>query len=102
MSQSDNAFVEELAKRLNTFLEQSPDRANAVLATPMPYAGYAGVAHFLGELSLPKGIGAEVSPEEIQSALFLFPVIEDNKIKRFDVVTGEFLQKQSEESKQIH
>jgi hypothetical protein len=42
-----------------------------------------------------------VSSEEIQSALFLFPVIEDNKIKRFDVVTGEFLQKQSE-SQQVH
>jgi len=85
---TDADFVMELARRLNTFLEQAPERANGVLATPMPHAGYAGVAHFLGELALPKGASKDVNMADLQETLFLFPIIEDHHIIHFEVVTG--------------
>jgi hypothetical protein len=85
---TDAEFVTELARRLNTFLEQSPERANLVLATPMPHAGYAGVAHFLGELGMPHGVEAATSKEDIKDALFLYPNVVNRKITDFSVVTG--------------
>jgi hypothetical protein len=85
---TDADFVKELARRLNTFLEQAPERANGVLATPMPHAGYAGVAHFLGELGMPKGVTDQTNMGDLQETLFLFPIIEDHRIVHFEVVTG--------------
>jgi hypothetical protein len=85
---TDAEFVTELAQRLNTFLEQDNTRANLVLATPMPHAGYAGVAHFLGELGMPVGVDQAASQDDIKEALFLFPNITNRMITDFSVVTG--------------
>ena len=90
---NDAEFVKELAKRLNTMIEQNADRSNAVLTTALNHAGYASIAHFLGELALP----ARSSVEDLKGSLFLFPVIEEGYIKRFDLVTGAFLQSEAEQ-----
>jgi len=87
-SMTDAEFVTELARRLNTFLEQDSERANGVLATPMPHVGYAGVAHFLGELALPKGASKDVNMKDLQETLFMFPIIAEERIVQFEVVTG--------------
>ena len=95
---TDADFVKELARRLNTFLEQAPERANAVLATPIPHAGYAGVAHFLGELAMPSGITDKVKMGDLQEALFLYPTIDDShRIVKFEVMLGSDLAKRAEE-----
>lgn len=87
---AESEFVRELAERLNSFLKQDPERANAVLATPIPHAKYTGVAHFLGVLALPPHATDETyTPSADQ--LFLYPIIENQRIQRFEVVSGEFL-----------
>jgi hypothetical protein len=82
----DNEFVVELARRINTFFEQDEDRTRAVLSTPIPAAGYASVAHFLGELCMPKGI-KDLNPSEMGSKNLLVPKVKDGKLLGVEVVT---------------
>jgi len=98
---TDAEFVTELARRLNTFLEQNPERANMVLATPLTLAGYAGVAHFLGELGMPKGVNA-TTPADIAEAMFLYPNVKNGAITSFEVVSGADLAKKAETGGLVH
>ena len=95
---TDAEFVTELARRLNTFLEQNPDRANVALSTPLAHAGYAGVAHFLGELAMPSGLTNSSKMGELGDALFLYPDIQNNRIARFEVVPGSELAERAEKA----
>ena len=99
---TDAEFVTELARRLNTFLEQNPERANMVLATPLPHAGYAGVAHFLGELGMPKGVDAITSEEQIAELLFLYPNVENKMITNFAVMSGADMAKKAKAGGIVH
>lgn len=89
---TDAEFVEELAERLNLFLQADPGRANAALLTPMSHAGYASVGHLLGQFCLPRGINPSADPATVENVKFLVPVIEDRRIVKFEAVTGQELQ----------
>ena len=86
----ESKFVAELARRLNLYLERHQQRASLTLTTPLAHSGYANVAHFLGELSMPSDL-SKLSEED---AIFLVPNLEDNALLGFRVLSAKDLQKQ--------
>jgi SNF2 family DNA or RNA helicase len=90
---TDAEFADELATRLNLFLEADALRAGATLTSSLAHVGYANVGHFLGQLCLPRGVDISTDPEELKNVKFLMPVLDEkNGIKAFQTVTGEELQ----------
>jgi hypothetical protein len=89
---TDGEFLEELVIRLNLIIEADKDRASAVFGTPLVHARYASVGHFLGQLAMPRTITKEASAEEVRNVKFIVPVVEDQRITRFETVTGVELQ----------
>lgn len=89
---TDAEFAEELVARLNLVLEADHPRATAVFATSLHKAGYASVAHFIGQLAMPRHITKEATADDVQNVKFVAPVIEDQRIVKFEAVTGEELQ----------
>jgi hypothetical protein len=89
---TDAEFTDELVARLNLFLEADLDRANAVLTSPLHRAGYASVGHFVGQLAMPRHITREASAQEVSDVKFVAPVVEDQKIVKFESLSGAELQ----------
>jgi hypothetical protein len=87
---ADIEFVKELADRLNEYLRLNPERAVATLATPLAHAGYASVAHFLGQLSMPRNLKGDdlTNPG---AGCFLVPLVEDNRITGFQALSAQTL-----------
>lgn len=83
----DNDFVTEMARRINTFFEQNEERARTALMMPVFQAGYASVAHFLGELCMPKGITKDSDPEALAEKLILLPKSGDQGLTGVEVLT---------------
>lgn len=42
----------------------------------------------MGELALPKGASKDVNMKDLQETLFMFPIIAEERIVQFEVVTG--------------
>ena len=84
--------LSELAARLNLVLEADAERANFVLGSSLAHAGYASVGHFISQLGLPRGIDPTTPPDALKNVKFLVPVIEEQRIRRFEALTGEELQ----------
>ena len=95
---TDNDFVVELARRINTFFEQDANRTRTVLSTPIRTAGYASVAHFLGEVCMPKM--KEMSPETLAQSLLLIPQIEEGRIMGLQVITIEEFEAQAKKAQE--
>lgn len=93
---TDAEFVEELVVRLNLWLDGDPNRANRALLTPLSHAGYSNVGHFMSQLCFPRH-GLAHPQDEIR---FLVPTIEDQRITRFQALTGAELQARHEETAQ--
>lgn len=99
---TDSEFADEVAARLNRFLELNYQRAHATLITPLTHVGYANVAHMLGQLCLPHGMTQATAPEAMLDTKFLMPVIDKEKgqITGFESVTGAELQKRAQEAQE--
>lgn len=94
----DKDFVIEVARRINTFFEQSPERARMALSTPLFHARYASVAHLLGELCMPKI--KEASAEQLQEQLLLVPKIEDGALQGVEVLSLEEFQERAKKAQE--
>jgi hypothetical protein len=90
---TDGDFLEELVIRLNLIIEADKDRATKIFGTPLFHAGYASVGHFLGQLAMPRTITKEATADEVRNVKFIAPVVEDQRITRFEALTGAELQK---------
>lgn len=98
---TDDEFMEELVARVNLFLDADLHKANKVLCTPLPHAGYASVGHFLGMLALPRSFNpGTASPEEVANVKMVMPVIRENTITEFALVAGSDLQKRAQATKE--
>jgi len=95
---TDEEFVEELATRLNLFIDVDEQRSLAVLTTPLMQAGYANVGHFLGQLCCPRGITDASPPEQLANVKFLMPVLKKGRITSFRAVTGTEIQEKVREA----
>lgn len=98
---TDAEFADELVVRLNLFLDADNLRASATLTTSLAHVGYANVGHFIGQLCLPRGVGADTAPESLQNVKFVMPILDEKRgIKAFKTVTGEELQQKHAEMSQ--
>lgn len=99
---NDGEFADEVARRLNRFLEVDNVRAAATLTSSLAHVGYANVAHFMGQLCLPHGMTQKTPPEEMQNVKFLLPVVDqqERRITGFRTATGAELQKEAELAQQ--
>ena len=97
---TDEEFLEEMAARLNLFIEGDAKRAHVTLATPLTHAGYASVGHFLGQLCSPRGITEKTEADLLQNVKFLMPEFDEGRITGFQAVTGADLQKRVAEGAQ--
>lgn len=89
---TDAEFADELVARLNLVLEADLNRTNAVLMTALHHAGYASVGHFVSQLAMPRNITEETSADDVRNVKFIAPVVRDQKIVKFEALTGEELQ----------
>lgn len=89
---TDAEFVDELVTRLNLTLEADQNRANSAFSTPLGHAGYASVAHFIGQLGMPRGINETASADDVLNVKFIVPIVEGGRIMGFEGVTGSELQ----------
>lgn len=95
---TDAEFADELVTRLNLLLKADPQRANAVFTTPLAHAAYASVGHFVSQLAMPRHITKDASADDVKGVKFIAPVIEDQKIVKFEALTGDQLQKRHSEA----
>lgn len=100
---NDAEFADEVARRLNRFLQTEEKRAMATLTSSLAHVGYANVAHFLGQLCLPHGMTQETPPEEMQNVKFLLPIVDpkERRINGFRTATGKQLQEEAEEAQKF-
>jgi hypothetical protein len=95
---NDAEFADELVTRLNLLLEADVQRANAVLTTPLAHAAYASVGHFVSQLAMPRHITKEATADEVKEVKFIAPVIEEQRIVKFEALTGDQLQQRHAEA----
>lgn len=93
---NDPEFVDELVTRLNLVIDADPERANAVFGVSLQGAGYASVGHFIGQLAMPRHITKEATASDVENVKFVVPVVEDQRIVKFESVTGAELQRRHE------
>jgi len=93
---TDAEFTDELVERLNLLLEADPKRANTVFTTPLHNAAYASVGHFVGQLAMPRHITKEATADDVTGVKFVVPVVEDQRIVKFEALSGGELQERHE------
>ena len=93
---TDAEFTDELVARLNLLIEADAERANKVFTTPLHAAAYASVGHFVGQLAMPRHITKEASADDVTGVKFVVPVVEDQRIVKFEALSGGELQERHE------